>query len=340
MTTPTTDDDNARRWTDASRGVYEVWYMTWNDPKTGDGFWLRYITEAPQEGDARGEIWFTRFSARDPAKTFGIRRHVPLTQVASTKAPFSLSIAGSRLAHDGASGHLAGNGHDVHWNLGWDAADQTIRLLPDVMYARGGLGETTVHSPNPRVPVTGTVIVDGETYTFDRAPFGQTHVWGKKHAYMWTWGRCADFDGASDVLIEVFGCRLQRRGIVTPRLSLVVLDLDGEQHRLNQYRHVVRNRCSWETGRYQFSAWSPTVKIEGELTCSPSQMINAEYIDPDGTQVWCANTEIGDARVTVYRRGGLGWREHRVLSSRGRAHFEHGGRTRDPSVTHLHELVR
>jgi hypothetical protein len=340
MTSPSSEQDNARRWTDTTRGVYEVWYMTWNDRASGDGFWLRYLTEAPQQGAPRGEVWFARFCARDPARTFGIRRHVPLTQVAGTTTPFSLSVAGSRLAHDGASGQIAGNGHDVRWNLGWEPAQHTMRLLPDVMYARGGLGETTVHSPNPRVPMSGTLVVDGETYTFDRVAFGQTHVWGKKHAYTWTWGRCAEFEDAPDALLEVFGCRLKRRGVVTPRLALVVLDLDGEQHRLNQYRHVLRNRCSWETGRYEFSAWSPTVRVEGELTCPPAHMINAQYIDPDGTEVWCANTEIGDARITVHRRSGLRWREHRVLASRGRAHFEHGGRTRDPLVTRLHELVR
>ncbi len=339
------EQDNDRRWKDSDRGVYEVWYMTWNDSSTGDGFWLRYITEAPQTGlsiehqQPRGELWFTRFSSRDPKRTFGIRRHVALTQVASSESPFSVSIAQSRLTHASATGQLAGNGHDVRWDLRWEPATQTMRLLPDVMYARGGLGETTVHSPNPRVPMSGTLVVDGETYAFEGASFGQSHVWGKKHAYTWTWGRCADFAG-TDALLEVMGTRLMRRGILTPRLSLAVLHLDGETYRLNQYRHILRNRCSWTTGRYEFTAWSKAVKLEGQLTCAPSQMINAEYLDPDGTQVWCANTEIGDARVTVYRRSGLAWREHRVLTSDGRAHFEHGGRTRDPSVTHLHELVR
>src|SRR4051812_940815 len=104
-----TEADNHRRWTDATRGVYEVWYMTWNDPATGQGFWLRYITESPEQdhGEPRGELWFARFDPANPSRTFGIRRHVPLGQVASGENPFGLSIAGSRLAHDRASGQLA-----------------------------------------------------------------------------------------------------------------------------------------------------------------------------------------------------------------------------------------
>lgn len=327
--------DNHRRWAADARGAYEVWYTTWNHPN-GQGYWLRYITENPIGEPARGELWFARFDP-EGKKTFGI--HKRFDRVDSGENPFKLSIGGAELGHDHAIGTLAGGGHHVSWELRWDPSPTIVRLLPDVMYARGGLGETTVHSPNPRVRLSGRLVIDGETLSFDRAVAGQTHLWGKKHAYSWTWGRCAEFTGAPDALLEVLGVRLQRRGVTLPPLVLVVLDLDGERYRLNQFRHVVRNRGTWRTGRTTFEAWSPTVKIEGELTCAPDQMVQAPYLDPDGTEVFCCNTEIGDARVTVYKRSGLGWREHRRLEGPGRAHFESGGRTRDPEVTREHVLV-
>ena len=104
-------------------------------------------------------------------------------------------------------------------------------------------------------------------------------------------------------------------------------------------RSLQRMRGRWADGTVTFTAWSPTVKVEGELTCRPDQMVLAPYLDPDGTEVFCANTEIGDARVTVYRRAGLSWREHRTLEASRRAHFELGGRVRDPAVTREHRLV-
>ncbi|HEY5944844.1 MAG TPA: tocopherol cyclase family protein [Kofleriaceae bacterium] len=334
-----TERHNIRHWTDDKRGVYEVWYMTWNHPGTDQGFWLRYITEAPVDGPLRGELWFARFDPANPSRTFGIHKRFSADQLQSAADPFALSIAGSRLGHDHANGRLSGNGHDVSWDLRWDAGAQVLRLLPNVMYARGGLGETTVVTPNPRVALSGSLVVDGEKLTFDRATLGQTHLWGKKHAYSWTWGRCAEFAGAPDALLEILGVRLQRRGTTLPPMMLVCLDLDGEQYRLNQFRHVVRNRGTWADGRVTFSAWSPTVKIEGELTCTPDQMVVAPYLDPDGTEVFCSNTEIGDARVTVYRRSGLGWREHRTIEGKRRAHFELGSRVRDPAVTREQTLV-
>ena len=343
--------DNHRRWDPSARGVYEVWYTTWNHPQTGQGFWLRYITEAPTPGSGgappygeapRGELWFARFDPKRPERTFGIHKRFRDELVSSTEGPFELTIAGCKLGHDHSFGELSGGGHDVRWDLRWEPAPHTLRQYMDVMYARGGLPETTVHSPNPRVPLTGTLLVDGEELVFDRAVAGQTHVWGSKHAYSWTWGRCADFTGAPDGLVEILGARIHRRGITLPTLFMLSLDLDGEHHRLNKARHLAVNRATWQTQRVAFSAQSATVKIEGEMTCTPEQMVNAPYLDPDGTEVFCANTEIGDARLVISRRSPLvpwRWREDRRLEGLGRAHFEVGGRVRDPSVTRPHTLV-
>jgi hypothetical protein len=326
---------NERQWPGDRKGVYEVWYLTWNHAPTGQGFWLRYISEAPLVGQARSELWFARFDPRDPRRTFGVHRRFP--PLSAQASPFQLTIDKSTLAHDRAVGAVAGDGHAITWDLRWQPAASELRLLPDVIYgAARGRSETTVVSPNPRVPMSGHVVVDGERIEFRDAILGQTHLWGTKHAYSWTWGRCAELAGAPGAVLELLGVRLQRRGITLPPLMLVTLDLDGEQHRLNQFRHVVRNRGTWSGSRVTFEAIGGRVKIAGELACAPARMVSAPYLDPDGTQVFCANTEIGDARVTISRRAGLGWREERSLEGGGTAHFEVGGRTRDPAVEREH----
>lgn len=317
----TTTHDNLRR---ALPGTYEVWYATWNDPDTGDGFWLRYVIEPDY-----AEVWFARFCVRDAARTFGVHRRFPAA--ASHDAPFGVDIGGAHLAHDGARGALTAGGHELAWDLAWRPADAAMRLLPDLAY-RLGIGETSVVSPNPCVAATGSVVIDGDRYELAGVPLGQTHVWGKKHAYDWTWARCV-FAGGE--LLELLATRLHRRGVLLPPLVMARLG-DVE---LNQFRHVAVNRARWDIGRVSFVARSLRVKVEGELTCSPDAMVMAPYLDPDGTEVFCANTEIGDARLVVFRRGALGWRADRTLVSRGGAHFEIGRRTRDPRVTRVHELA-
>jgi len=339
-TTHATEHDNLRHWDDAARGVYEVWYLTWNDPRTDQGFWLRYITEAPTDGGPlRGELWFARFDPRDAKRTFGVHRRFAASAVSSTATPFEIAIAGSTLLHDRAHGMLEGDGHAIKWNLSWRPAAHTLRLLPGLMYVADGRAETTVQSPNPRVAMSGTLEIDGERISLEGVTMGQSHVWGKKHAYNWAWGHCADFPGAPDALLELLGVRLRRGGVTLPPMFLLALDLDGERIRLNQFRHVAVNRASWGHGKVEWVARSPTVRVEGELTCAAHQMVNAPYVDPDGTRLYCANTEIGDARVVVWKRGLLGWREHRRLVAPRRAHFELGTRERDASIDRPHVLV-
>jgi hypothetical protein len=330
-----TEELNHRNWHEP--GTYEVWYLTWNDPRTDEGYWLRYLSEAPVTGPARGELWFARFDPRNAARTFGFHKHFGPPD--DREHPFALTIGGAQLGHDHAIGELAGGGHRVHWELRWEPANREIRQLPELTYTKyGNLGVTSFLSPSPRVPLSGSLVVDGETINFDRVVAGQTHVWGKRHATSWAWGRCGEFAGAPGAVLELVGAR-QHRGVQLPTMLFLSLDLDGERHRMNQFRHQFRNRASWGGTRFEFAAWSPTVRIEGEMTCTPDQMVLAPYLDPDGTEVFCANTEIGDALVRVYRRSGLAWREQRVLVGTRRAHFEIGGRTRDPAVTREHLLV-
>ena len=315
-------DFNARRCA-GTPGTYEVWYMTWNDPKTDHGFWLRYVIEAPTAGGQYGELWFARF---DPtgAKTFGVHKRFDVL------ADRPLTIGNASFVHDAARGEF----ENVKWNLRWAPAAAPLKLLPDLAYTLK-IGKTTPVWPNPRVPMSGEVTVAGETYKFDKVPMGQAHLWGTKHAYEWTWAHIADFAG-TNALLELLAVRLAPK---VPPLVMARMMLDGEQHELNQFRHVARNRATWSGSRVEFEARSTWMKVEGELWCKPDDMVVAPYLDPDGTEVFCSNTEIGDARLRIYRRSGLRWREIHTLEAKKRAHFELGSRVRDPAVTREHILV-
>ena len=336
----TTEPANLRRWTDDQCGVYEVWYLTFNHAPTGQGFWLRFVIEQPDHGAARGELWFARFDPHDPARTFGVHRR--FAGFGSSAAPFWINIGTSELAHDRTRGGFTGDGHTIAWDLRWRPAARALPFLPDLAYTLG-IGETTVTSPNPRVAMTGTVTINDERLDLEGAVLGQTHLWGTRHASSWAWAHCADFEDAPDAHLELLAPRLERRGVTLPALVMMTLDLDGTRHHFNQFRHLVRNRATWTTtpamARIEFSARSALWKLTGELSCVPERMLNAPYYDPDGTKLACANTEIGDARVTVSRLTPLGWREVRLLTSHGRAHFELGSRAPDPAVTRAHVTI-
>jgi hypothetical protein len=351
MTTATTvpsasnEADNHRRWDGHTRGRYEVWYLTFNDPATGDGFWIRYTLEAPTEGHGEpyAQLWFARFSTApgaDPARaTFGINRKQPIATMTATTEPFAITIGANQLGHGSARGSLSGAGHAAEWDLTWTPGE-TMRWLPSVMYRNGGLGETTVLSPSPDLALRGTMTVDGHTYRLDGAPGGQTHLWGKKHAFTWGWGHCNGFTGAPGVSFEMLTVRLRRRGVTLPWLTLATLrtpDVDVAFNRFDQA--IIAPRPRLETGRMRFTAMGLTAKLEGEYRCPPERLVRAEYADPDGEPAWCHNGCAADLTLKLWRRAGLGWKLERELQAPGRGHFEIAGRTPDPAVTRLHTTI-
>lgn len=328
---------NHRRW-NGQPGHYEVWYLTTNHRASETGFWIRYTVEAPLPGLGEPEagLWFGFFDAREPARNLAIRQLMPAEAMSATAPgqPFAVSIGESRLTNDSARGSLAGGGHQASWDLRWQPSRTTHLTLPSIMYRRGGLGETTVLAPNLDVAMSGTITADDRTFELAGEPGGQTHLWGRKHAYSWAWGHCNAFAGRPGAAIELLSVRLARAGRILPQLTIFTLYLDGEVYRFNEFRHVLFNRAEYGTGYFSFSAVGARVRIQGQFSCRPRDMVTAPYVDPDGEPSWCANTEVADLRLSVDRRVGLDrWQEHAFLEAPRSGHFEVGARTRDPAIS-------
>jgi hypothetical protein len=335
-----TEADNRMIWDGASRGHYEVWYLTFNHVASRTGFWIRYTLESPLHGAPYAQLWFAFFDALDPRNGFALNRRLPIDRLRTQASPFEVAIDEARLHHDRMTGGLDGEGHSARWDLSWLPARETHRHLPGVIY-RTSFADTRVLSPNLDVPVRGSVTVDGRTFTLDGDPGGQTHVWGRKHAHEWAWGHCNAFSGRRGAALETLSVRLRRRGVVLPALTLTTLYLDGEAHRLNGFPHLAWNRGRFGTARYQFIARSADVRLTGEYACRPEDMVLTEYADPDGDPAYCANTEVADLRVTVHRRSRVWrrWQEQARLEADKTGHFEVAGREPDPAIARRHVTV-
>ncbi|MSP62284.1 MAG: hypothetical protein EXR72_18525 [Myxococcales bacterium] len=324
------EQDNRIVW-DYRPGHYEVWYCTLSHRASGTGFWIRYTLEAPLpgHGEAYAQLWFARFDPADPSLTFGFNKRFPIGDLHETAHPFSVAIGEAIMRHDGMIGALSGAGHEVSWNFSWRPAATTHAMLPGFAY-KSGLVITKVLSPNNNVPASGEIIVDGRRYDLSSDPAGQTHVWGKKHAYAWGWAHCNAFDDP-DASIEALSVRLKRGSVILPTLTLFKLDLGREVIDFREAWRFPLARGSFQTGRYHFLGAGADTKVEADFTCRPDDMVLTEYVDPDGDPAFCHNTCCGDAAVTVWKRSPFvgRWREHRRLRATNTAHFEWGGRAGD-----------
>ena len=326
-----TEADNIQRWDGARRGFYEVWYLTLSHRPSQTGFWIRYTLESPLHEPPYAQLWFARFDARDPDHPFGIHQRVPATALHGQARPFSVRIGASELTHGRARGQIAGAGHEAAWDLAWQPSATTHHHLPGTMYRRGGLGETTVLSPNLDIALHGTITVDGQRYELAGEPGGQTHVWGRKHAHSWAWAHCNAFAGRPGACLEALSVNLVRAGVPLPRLTLFSLYLDGRCHRFTGFRQLLATGGDYAPGRFSMRGRSADLRIEASFTCRPEEMLLAPYMDPDGAPCWCANTEIADVRVVVEERDtgpGRAWRTRDVLEAPRLGHFEVGSHTR------------
>jgi hypothetical protein len=252
-------------------------------------------------------------------------------------------IGDAELTGASMKGHLAGEGHEASWDFRWVPSVDVHQHLPSPVY-KASFADTLVQSPNLNVAARGTITVDGQTYELDGDPLGQTHLWGRKHAYSWAWSHCNAFTGNRAAALETLSVRLRRGPVVLPKLTLMSLYLEGDEPAQLHFRDFWKlplTRSDYGTGRYHLHAADATWKIEAELTCRADDMIMAEYVDPDGEPAYCHNTEVADGRVTVWRRSPFvgRFRQHRTLLSDKGAHFEWAARAGDPLVRKRHVQI-
>lgn len=374
-------DTNRMAWR-GQAGHYEVWFLTVIHRATQTGFWLRYTLESPDplHGAPYAELWFARSDGRDPSRTFGIHRRFPITELQAQHHPFALRISDAELGPDRASGRISSSsqaggqasgqaggqagGHSVRWDLQWHPAPRSHTLLPSGLYGSWmNIAETLVLSPNHSIHVSGSIEVDGEVFDLKDAPAGQSHLWGRKHAYAWAWGRCNAFDleslprsagnpderiehplaRPSATVLEALTVRMRRGPVVLPLTLISVYPdgLDGDEVAFKEFRDLPLTRADFRTGSYSLTARGLTTQIEAQFSCSPDDMLRTEYIDPDGAPAYNHFAGAAGCRLVLSRRIGPGapWRIFKELRTERGAQFEWAGRAGDSLVKKHHILV-
>lgn len=331
--------DNHQRW-NGHPGHYEVWYVTLSDRVTGTGFWIRTTMEAPKagHGSPHAEQWFAFFDAADPRRNFALRRRAPIAALVETRAPWALRFGDVRLAQGAAAGSIDGAAHAASWDLAWTPGERTFHHLPDGLY-ESRVAQTKVLSPSLCARFSGRIVADGRAIDLAAQPGCQTHLWGVKHAHAWAWAHCNAFREDEGAVVEAVTARLKRGAVVLPPITVLYVRAGGEEHHLRAPWRLPLSHGRWETGLYRCGAVSARAKIECEFRCRPEDLVRADYSDPDGEASFCHNSEVADARLVLWRRRGLGWREIARLTAPRAGHFEYAGRSRDPHVARAYERV-
>lgn len=73
---------------------------------------------------------------------------------------------------------------------------------------------------------------------------GENHNWGSKHTDRYAWGQVLGLDEAPDALSELVSTQHFVARLCTPRLTFLVLGLEGKEFRLNTPFQTLRNHAN------------------------------------------------------------------------------------------------
>ena len=319
--------ENRMMWDRTSRGFMEVWYATLNHPETGVGVWVRYTITAPTEISVAPycELWGFVFDP-EGRSSFAAKETYELDSLGAANGRDDgaiVRIADAWLSENHLDGSITKDGSTLSWSLDFEPAARCFHHLPDRLRDRIAGRVSTVCSPNMAVPFSGTVTVDDRKLKFGEAVGSQSHRWGARHSVSWTWAHCSEWEDG-DAVFEGLAAQAALGPLPAPKTTFVFLHYEGEDIAFNELKWALRARSTYELPVWSFTAHTDSWRIQGHASAPSDRMVQVTYRDPDGSERYCANSEISDLTLHIWHKEGGDWAHRRTLTSRGRAHLEFG----------------
>ena len=321
--------ENRMIWDRTARGFMEVWYSTLNHPETGIGLWLRYTITSPVEaaGSPYCELWGFLF---DPdGEDFAAKDTFEIDRLGVSNGRDDgaiVRIGDAWVSENHLDGSLTKDGRTLSWSLDFEPAARCFQHLPEQIRSPIEKRVSTVCSPNMAVPFTGVVTLGDRKLEFDRAPGSQSHRWGARHSVGWTWAHCSEWDRGEGVF-EGLSAQAALGPLTAPKSTFVFLRYGGEDIAFNELKWALRAKSEYDLPIWTFTARTDKWKIYGNASTTPERMIQVTYRDPDGSKRYCANSEISDMSIQVFRKTNGHWTHVDTLETKGSAHLEFGRKT-------------
>jgi hypothetical protein len=353
-----TSVDNCMRWT-RNAGFSEAWYYAINHRATQSGFWIRYAVCAPQgKAPPFAQLWFAYYDGRDPTRNVAIHKRFDIDQLAHCCDPFWVRVSTAEASATALHGVLCqaescapeeSEGSDdrqaevpsISWDLTFQPCGFSHASLPKQLLDRDP-DFTRVVAPNVQAYFSGRIQVGTRVFDLDEDPGSQGHLWGRRLPHSWAWAHCGTFREDGTAILELYSWRPRIGPAALHPIPVISLYLGNEVYHFNSLWSLIRAKTRWQTGKLRFSATSKTVRLVGELSCSPADLIRAALPDPSGGNLFCHHTEVANCTVSVFQRRSprSRFRQRLKLTSRHGAQYEYGSRQPDALVETQHIPVR
>ncbi|HUC08310.1 MAG TPA: hypothetical protein VMR96_09485 [Solirubrobacterales bacterium] len=329
---------NEPRWLQeqaAGRGCYEAYFVVASDAKAGVGVWLRWAFDVKLDGSVEPSVWGAFFDRADPSRTFSLRAVHGAAAIGRAGEAGVLAIGEAKLTDAGCEGEVEGGGHSLRWRLSFadqgSATDDAAQLVtPGFLRPIAALKRSGYYIPRPHLRVSGALEVDGRPVELRDAPGCQAHLHGATRYPAWAWAHCSSFDETRDASLDLLSIE-GPGGIWFPLFSF---RYQGRLHRFAELPWIARSTSSRASPSWHVTAEDATLAIDGVIHAPVEQMVEVEYVNPDGRRQFCVNTELAHVELKVRTRSfpGAQWRPEGTLRCVGGAGLEFCGPAADSRV--------
>ena len=318
---------NKSRW-NREPDFFEVWYLTFNDTKTRDGYWIRFTLVVPKNifDSPFLNVWFTAF--RSDGVISAISENFKISE--SDFSEEHIKIGESYLKGDTTSGRISSGNHNISWDLRMSDGGEFLHL-PRQIYDIPVL-HSYLASPNVSFDISGNINIDGKDIEISGRGT-QSHIWGRQMPDNWIWAHSENFENHKGFM-ELISINT-RMGILGDISSTrILIKFDEEEFSFTTIKDIGFKDCS-VFPEYLFFATGRKYKIEGKLYCDRNRFIQYNYPSPSRKEVYCTNTETGSCSIVVYKRDSITkpFVYYTVLKNSGFTHYEFGGLRRNEQIS-------
>lgn len=302
----------------AGTGAYESWFQRANHPTRPLAFWIRYTIFASRADPraAVGELWAVFFDG-ERKRVVAAREEHPLARCAFSSRGLEVRVGDARLDARRLEGRAALGAHAIGWSLGHASDEPPLLLLPERLYT-GGFPKAKALVGSPLARFDGSIEVDGEAIPVEGWVGSQNHNWGSEHTARYAWGQVAGFDDDPSAFLELSSAQVRVGPVLTPRMTALVLRLDGEELRFSDVPTALRARGRYAPFHWSFETGDRHTRVAGTIAAPSWSFVALPYGNPPGGIKTCLNSKLARCDLTVTRRG----QPPRTLSTASRAAFE------------------
>ncbi len=302
------DEGPSARWNAVRCGEHtphghvESYFLKLNDREGRRALWLKATILVRHGGTPRvAEAWAIAFDRE--GRHVAAKQTVPLASARFSASGLDVSVAGLRLSPGRVSGEVASGDQRIAFDLRFATAGPPLVFFPSERLSETRLPSSKTVTPHPDVRFTGSYAVNGAKVDVDGWRGMQGHNWGARHAELYAWGHCNEWEGADDLVLEGVTARVRVGPVLAPAATILCVRHRGVAYDFNAPLVLVRARGSIALRRWTFAAKSAHAAVSGELWADTPDFAGLRYDNPDGAITYCLNSKIARGRVRLSIRG-------------------------------------